>query len=73
MGAPGFCDKVSGSGGIYWQQGYGARELAVATYEQVFRFGPSAEAHYGATLARRVYDGEPVNSITVSVGLSARF
>jgi biofilm PGA synthesis protein PgaA len=64
---------VSTGAGTYWEQGYGFGLLAAFSYEQIFQFSPAMSLHYGATFARRIYDGSPINSLTLSVGLSRRF
>ncbi len=68
-----FRQHVSGGAGTYWQDTHGWGTIATATYEQIYQATPDMELHYGATYARRVYDGDPVNSVTLSLGLSRRF
>jgi len=68
-----FRHRFSAGGGAYWQRSYATGVLATATYEQAFRFSPAAELRYDVTLARRVYDGQPVNSLTLSIGIVRRF
>jgi biofilm PGA synthesis protein PgaA len=59
--------------GVYWQKGYGTGAILTIAYEQIFQFSNSMSLHYGAIYARRMYDGDPVNSVTFTFGLSRRF
>jgi biofilm PGA synthesis protein PgaA len=68
-----FRQHISGGAGTYWQANHGLGTIATATYEQIYQVSPNTDLHYGVTLARRVYDGDPVNSATLSLGLSRRF
>jgi biofilm PGA synthesis protein PgaA len=68
-----FRQHVSFGAGGYWQQQYGTAAIAGAAYEQVFEFGSTMNLRYGASYARRVYDGGPVDSLTLSVAMTWRF
>jgi len=68
-----FRQRLSGGGGTYWQRGYSSGVLATATYEQSYNFGPAMALNSGATFARRVYDGQPCPSLTLSIGLVGSF
>lgn len=68
-----FRQRFSAGAGAYWQRNYPMGVLANATYEQAFRFNRSTELRYDATLARRVYDGQAVSSLTLSIGIVRRF
>jgi len=68
-----FRQRFSGNGGTYWQRGYQTGVLATATYEHAYHFTPAMALNYGATFARRVYDGQPVPSLTLSIGLVGSF
>ncbi|HEY7292806.1 MAG TPA: poly-beta-1,6 N-acetyl-D-glucosamine export porin PgaA [Vicinamibacterales bacterium] len=68
-----FSQHVSGGVGAYWQQTFGTGAIVTATYEQIYGVSPNTDLHYGATYARRLYDGESVNSIALLLGLSRKF
>ena len=68
-----FRQHITGGIGTYWQRGYGTGTIASITYEQIYQVSPNTELHYGATYSRRVYDGDPVDSITFSLALAQRF
>lgn len=68
-----FRQHVSLGAGGYWQQHYGTAPIAGAAYEQVFEFNSTMDLRYGASYTRRVYDGGPVKSLTLSVALTRRF
>jgi biofilm PGA synthesis protein PgaA len=68
-----FRQHITGGIGTYWQCGYGTGTIASITYEQINQVSPNTELHYGATYSRRVYDGDPVDSITFSLALAQRF
>ena len=65
--------RFSAGGGAYWERGYSTGAIATFGYEQAFQFSPVTELRYGATYARRLYDGEPVNSFTLSIAIARRF
>jgi biofilm PGA synthesis protein PgaA len=68
-----FRQHVSLGAGSYWQQHYGTAPIAGAAYEQVFEFNSTMNLRYGASYARRVYDGDPVDSLTLSIAMTRRF
>jgi biofilm PGA synthesis protein PgaA len=68
-----FRQHVSGGAGAYWQQDFGTGAIFNATYEQIYGVSPNTDLHYGATYARRMYDGEPVSSLSLVLGLSRKF
>jgi biofilm PGA synthesis protein PgaA len=68
-----FRQHIGGGAGMYWQDGHGGNGIATLTYEHIFGFSPAMDLHYGLTFARRSYDGDPVNSLTLSVGITRRF
>jgi biofilm PGA synthesis protein PgaA len=68
-----FHQHISCGAGGYWEQGYGTGLMATVTYEQILQFNPAMDLRYGASYNRRVYDGTPVNSLTLSLMLERRF
>jgi hypothetical protein len=68
-----FRQHISGGAGSYWEQDDGTHAIFTAAYEQILEFSPATYLHYGATFARRSYDGDLVNSVTLSLGITRRF
>ncbi len=68
-----FRHQFSAGGGAYWQRSYSTGAIASVSYEQIFQFSPITELRYGATYARSLYDGAPVNSYTLSIAIARRF
>jgi poly-beta-1,6 N-acetyl-D-glucosamine export porin PgaA len=68
-----FSQHINAAVGTYWQQGYGAGTIVITTYEQAYQVNPNTEVRYGATYARRIYDGGPVQSLSFSLSLARRF
>lgn len=65
--------EIRGGANAYWQADYGASWVGSVEYEQVFRFDPKWDLHYGGGVARRVYDGRPVRDLLGSITLETRF
>ena len=68
-----FRQHISAGAGGYWQQHHGTAPITSVAYEQIIQFNAVTDLRYGASFNRRVYDGAPVNSITLSLALARRF
>ena len=68
-----FSQHIDGGVGAYWQERYGTGPIVTATYEQIYGVSPNTDLHYGVTYARRIYDGDPVHSLSFLLGLARRF
>jgi len=59
--------------GAYAQGGFGTDWIGSVGYEHRWQFNPMTSFHYGVLLMRRVYDGDPEQSVVLTFGLSRRF
>jgi len=58
--------------GSYSQRGFGTGAISNVTYEQIYEVSPGTDLRYGATYARRLYDGDAVNSLALLFGLTRK-
>ena len=65
--------QIRGGANAYWQVDYPANWIGDVNYEQVLRFDPKWELHYGGGVGRRVYDGRSVRDLLGSITLETRF
>lgn len=56
-----FRHRLALTAGGYWQNGHGVKPIGAALYEHLWQNDEQFELVYGATLTRRVYDGEGEN------------
>jgi poly-beta-1,6 N-acetyl-D-glucosamine export porin PgaA len=68
-----FRQHIGAGAGMYWQDGHGTNGIVTVTYEHIVDLNDAMALRYGLTFARRSYDGDPVDSLTFSLGLSRRF
>jgi len=59
--------------GAYAQGGFGTDWIGSVGYEHRWQFNTMTSFHYGVLLMRRVYDGDPEQSVVLTFGLSRRF
>lgn len=59
--------------GPYWQDGFGTRWTASASYEQGYRIDPRTAWRWGVALARRYYDGDAEDALVLFARLQQRF
>jgi biofilm PGA synthesis protein PgaA len=57
------------NGGWYGQRGFRGGPIGTITYEQRWRFDPRTELVYGASLGKRLYDGDYANEIGAFITL----
>lgn len=68
-----FRNRLALSLGAYWQQDFGTDPTAGLRYEHVWEYSPRFYLLYGASLARRSYDGEGENQLGCHLELNWRF
>jgi biofilm PGA synthesis protein PgaA len=67
-----FTHAASVDGGLYQQKGFGNYWIGVLRYEHRWRHDPWTEIVYGASVDRRVFDGEAERGFSLFLGLSQR-
>ncbi len=68
-----FLQKLFLTAGMYKQSGYDPAPIWALRYEHNYDFSDTQALVWGLTLARRVYDGEPVHSYAFYITYRGRF
>lgn len=67
-----FEQRLTLSGGSYWQEGFDARPTALIRYEHVWRTSPGFGIRYGLTAWRRAFDGVHEDRTSLSASIDWR-
>jgi biofilm PGA synthesis protein PgaA len=68
-----FVHRLFLTAGGYYQEDYGTHTIGAIRYEQDMGFSFRSVLLWGATLARRVYDGEPATALSMYLTFKYRF
>ena len=68
-----FVQRLFLTAGGYYQEGHGTHTIGAIRYEQDFSFSFRSVFLWGATLARRVYDGDPATALSLYLTFKYRF
>jgi biofilm PGA synthesis protein PgaA len=68
-----FVQRLFLTAGGYYQEDYGTHTIGAIHYEQDFSFSFRSVFLWGATLARRVYDGDPATALSLYLTFKYRF